>query len=234
MNERGMLVAVVGADGAGKTTASMRLVKELSAAGYPARYLDRWDIVGNPAYPSASFLMHDVPQIRTCVAAMPLPARLLFLLWTMSLVLSADQEQHRVAGIRVMDAYWMKHVASEVAYGLSADWSLAVAAALPTPDLVLHLRLTPELAWSRKQSNLVPYECGMDPSCSRQGFLAHQGRIAHLLDEWSERFGWMCIDASAPLESVVGILKAHILSAARASASREPGGQADLTASQNS
>ena len=171
--------------------------------GYTARRLDRWDIVDNPAFPAARFLKANVKDIRSCVADMPNPARLLFLLWLMSMAMSADCGKHAKEEIVLIDGYWMKHVASEIAYGLDENWTRNVAAALPVPDLVIYLQLSPEEAWLRKRGSLVPYECGMDASCPESGFLAHQRRIQGFLDSWRDRYGWTTVDASALFSNVL-------------------------------
>ncbi|MGA8429771.1 MAG: hypothetical protein WB729_08115 [Candidatus Sulfotelmatobacter sp.] len=213
MKQHKLLVAVVGGDGAGKTTVSTELVQQLNELGYKARCVGRWDIVDNPAYPSARFMKNDIRHIRKCVADMPPHPRFLFLLWTMSLSLSADVTRDSDDEIVVMDGYWMKHAASEVAYGLAPEWVLSVSSGLPVPQIVLHLSLTPEQAWPRKQADLVPYECGMDESCSKESFLQHQTRIRNLLDEWSRAFGWKHIDASPSLAVVISTAVSQVLSA---------------------
>jgi thymidylate kinase len=121
----------------------------------------------------------------------------------MSMALLASRREWSDETIVLLDGYWMKHAASEIAYGLDEKWVEYVVAGLPLPDLVIYLRLTPEEAWLRKRGSLVSYECGMDTSCSKTSFLAHQYRISSLLDAWSERFGWVVIDASAPSSDVV-------------------------------
>jgi thymidylate kinase len=193
-----MLIAVVGADGAGKSTVTAAVRARMAAAGYPARVVDRWDIVDNPAYPTARFLRPDVRDLRSCVALMANPSRFLFLMWASALALSDPYE-----GLTFLDGYWMKHAASEVAYGLDPAWVESVAHGLPKPDLTVHLRLSPELAWQRKGGQPYPYECGMDLTRSRPSFLAHQGRIGEVLDGWADRDGWYPVDASQPLETVV-------------------------------
>ena len=75
-----MIVAVVGSDGAGKSTLVRRAHGALVAAGRAADRVDRWDVVGNADYPAARFLVDDVPDLRACVAEMPNPPRFLFLM----------------------------------------------------------------------------------------------------------------------------------------------------------
>jgi dTMP kinase len=196
------LVAVVGADGAGKSMVSGLLAERLTAGGVAARRVDRWDIVGNPSYPTASCLTTTVAQARSCAARMSTTPRLLFLLWAATLALT-DRVDGPDGELAVLDGYWMKHAASEIAYGADPDWVAAVTAGLPAADLVVYLRLAPEIAWRRKGGRPVPYECGMDMSCTRAGFLAHQGVIGTVLDGWARRHGWLTVDADQPLDALV-------------------------------
>jgi dTMP kinase len=197
------LVAVVGGDGVGKTTVAQSLVARLGELGHSARYVRRWDIVDSSSYPEADFLNSDIGYIRNSAVGMPPPARFLFLLWTMALAVLGDAVRNGGEQFVVADGYWMKHAASEVAYGLTPEWVLAVTSGLPRPDVVLRLNLSPAQAWARKDGDLWPYECGMDESCSQESFVHHQARIGALLDQWSDVFGWHEIDASLPLRDVV-------------------------------
>jgi thymidylate kinase len=214
MSEGRTLIAIAGADGAGKTTVSKLLVERLNASGRSARYVDRWDIVGSARYPAADFLLDDVPHIRGRVPEMPPQPRLLFLLWTMALAASETAVRDATTEVVVLDGYWMKHAASEVVYGLDDQWVASVVNGLPAPDLVLRLRLDPVEAWRRKGGDVLPYECGMDDSCSRQAFLEHQGRIEGRLADWAAVYEWQEVDASAPLADIVENAVSHALAAA--------------------
>lgn len=200
-----MLIAVVGSDGAGKSTVTSRAAERLVGSGHPVRQIDRWHIVDNPAYPVTRFLSPPVSELRLRVAEMPNPPRFLFLMWSIGMALLGreDAVPPPEGEVRLLDGYWMKHAASEIVYGLDQGWVESVVAGLPRPDLVVYLRLEPEDAWRRKVDDVVPYECGMDASCSEESFLRHQGRILALLDEWSARHGWTEVDATAPLDAVI-------------------------------
>lgn len=206
-----MLISLAGLDGAGKSTLTRRLDGDLRAAGRAVRRIDRWDIVGNPEYPATRFMRPDVPDTRLCVADMPNPPRFLFLMWSIGMALLAKPPAP-AGTVTLLDGYWMKHAASEIVYGLSRPWVEAVVEALPRPDVVVHLALDPEVAWERKAGgDVVPYECGMDPSCSRETFLAHQHRIRAILDAWAERDGWRVVDASRPVDEVAAAVAAEAL-----------------------
>jgi dTMP kinase len=190
-----VIVAIVGPDGAGKSTATRQVTAHLRGRGDTATLVDRWDIVGDARYPAARFMQASVAETRRCVAEMPGASRFLFLMWSIGYALEA---RPRVPGaVTVLDGYWMKHAASEAAYGVDREWIESVVAGLPPTDEVVYLRVTPDVAWARKEDgDVVPYECGMDPSCSRASFVAHQTRILDVMDGWAERDGWTVVDAS--------------------------------------
>ncbi|MFI9626410.1 thymidylate kinase [Streptomyces sp. NPDC052042] len=200
-----MIISLVGPDGAGKSTVSHLATERLSADGVRIERVDRWDIVDNPAYPATRFIKPDVPDTRLCVAEMPGTTRFLFLMWSISHALLGRVPPTAQEGtITLLDGYWMKHAASEIAYGLDRTWAESVVAALPESGQALYLRLEPKRAWERKAGkDVVPYECGMDPDCTRDSFVSHQSRIQEVLDDWAEQFGWRIIDADAPLDAVV-------------------------------
>ncbi|WP_049564771.1 thymidylate kinase [Streptomyces sp. SBT349] len=200
-----MIVSLVGPDGAGKSTVSRLATERLSAGGVRIERVDRWDIVDNPAYPATRFMKPDVPDTRLCVAEMPGTTRFLFLMWSISHALMGRVPPTEQAGtVTLLDGYWMKHAASEIVYGLDRSWAEGVVSALPQSGRALYLRLEPKRAWERKAGkDVVPYECGMDPDCAQVSFESHQGRILEVLDDWAERFGWLTIEADAPLDDVV-------------------------------
>lgn len=203
------VVAVVGPDGAGKSTLTALLAERCTAAGHPASRVDRWDIADGARYPNASCLTGDVAVARRCAALMPGTPRLLFLLWASALAL-AD----RPAGpeeILLLDGYWQKHAASEIAYGADPAWVEAVGAGLPAADLTVYLRIDPEAAWSRKAGRPVPFECGMDLSCSRESFLAHQRSITATLDRWAARDGWLVADTRTTPQRLADSVMAAVL-----------------------
>ncbi|WP_075731364.1 dTMP kinase [Streptomyces acidiscabies] len=201
-----MLIALVGSDGAGKSTVT-RLLTAGSAG--PVRRSDRWDIVAEPQhYPSARLLRPDVQLGRTAAAEMPNPARFLFFLWSSCMALQGRDPAPSPDTVTLLDGYWMKHAAVEVVHGLDRAWVESVGAGLPACDQVLYLRITPETAWERKRGEeILPYECGGDPTCSRESFIAHQGRVQRVLDDWAGRFGWRTVDADRPVEEVAEIVR---------------------------
>jgi thymidylate kinase len=190
-----VLVAIAGADGAGKTTLSRQVHQALVRRGIDAVRLDRFDILDAKLSPASSFIDTDVLTLRQSVLQMPTAsARLLFMLWSMAITVSHQLNNGDAGKVVVYDSYWMKHTAAEIVFGAQEKAALAAACLLPQPDLTLYLKLEPATLLQRKRGDLVPYECGLDPACEGESFLRHQRRILSHLDSWSHRFGWQEID----------------------------------------
>lgn len=197
-----MIVALAGCDGVGKTTAIRLLLEELARRGRSARLVGRWDIVGNEAYPATRFIHPDIKDLRECVASMPPLPRFTFLMWTMHMALE-PYVQAADASIVIVDGYWMKHAASEIAYGVDEAYVAAITSKLPCADLTLLLDAPLDLLYARKAGDLVPYECGMDPSCSRESFVSHQAMIGATLRRWQAELGWVRIDVTQSREAAL-------------------------------
>lgn len=198
-----MLVCVVGTDGAGKSTVTAAIARRLAVEGRRVERVDRWDIVANQSYPAARFMRPDIPDTRLCVADMPNPPRFLFLMWSIGLALLGKRQLPEPGDVTLLDGYWMKHAASEIVYGLPRPWVEAVTEGLPRPDAVIYLRVDPASSWKRRpHGDIVPYECGMDPACGYEAFLAHQIKIRAVLDSWSARDAWIEVDAAPPRAEV--------------------------------
>jgi thymidylate kinase len=199
-----VLVAITGADGAGKTTLSKLVHQALLRNGVDAVRLDRFDILNSQLSPSSSFIDTDVLTLRQSVLQMPTAsARLLFILWSMAITMSHHAEETDAGKVVVYDSYWMKHTAAEIIFGAQEEPAIAAASLLPQPDLTLYLKLNPEELLERKRNDLVAYECGMDPACRPESFLQHQRQILARLDSWSRRLGWQEIDAAQSADALV-------------------------------
>lgn len=192
-----MKVAVVGGDGAGKSSATRFLEEQLVKRGLSVHRVDKWDVIRADLFPEYRFMRDDLPTLRRCVSDMQPVTRTFFLFWT----LHGTLQDHVTEGgdIVLLDGYWPKHAASEILYSNCADLVEASVAVMPPADLTVFLDVSPEVAYERriadKETPLVPYECGLDPRLSRESFLVHQTRSREILARWSDARGWTKIDA---------------------------------------
>ena len=192
-----MIVALDGPDGAGKSTHVERLHAWLRDAGVPCAVVSKWDVFEPALHPEARFLRGtDIAELRICVAEMPTPARSLFVMW-----LYAEAASRAVAssgvGVVILDGYWQKHAAAEIAYGCAPEVMDALAPSMSIADAVVYLDVTPEEALERKRGALTPYECGLDFDRDPQRFLDQQRAIRARMLEWAERDGWLRVAATS-------------------------------------
>lgn len=188
-----MIIALDGPDGAGKSTQVRDLVAWVQDLGHTARVVGKWDIFVPGVVPQARFLRGtDQYDLRTCIAEMPSPARMLFLGWMNTT--AATRAQECDADVVILDGYWGKHAAAELLAGCPPELVHAITAAIAPVDTIVYLDVTPEEALRRKGTDLAPYECGRDPECSPVEFLRHQTAVREVLLQWADTLGWTVVD----------------------------------------
>jgi thymidylate kinase len=168
MSGRGVMVCVSGADGSGKSS----LVSRLAGAMPNARVVTIWDLMADPA---ARPLFADKAALQTFLGTLLPESRSLFL---MSCLKAAMERAS--TGLRVVDAYWYKYLANEVALGADPERVLPLGKMFERPALTLHLELAPEVAAERKKGGFTPYECGLKRP-GAEAFIAFQTRTAPLV-----------------------------------------------------
>jgi dTMP kinase len=190
-----VIITIDGPDGAGKSTHVALLHDWLRDEGVPCSVVSKWDVLDPDLHPEARFLRSaELSELKACVAEMPTPARSLFIMW---LYAETVARASRLAdgGLVVLDGFWMKHAAAELAYGCDPELVDALVASMGDIDAVLYLDVTPEEALRRKQGALTPYECGLDAARDPAKFLALQTAIRDRMRAWAERDGWLCVTA---------------------------------------
>jgi len=137
--------------------------------------------------------------VRACFAEMEGVARPLFVFWMVSATMPRDLSDP--SSIYLLDGYWMKYLAAEMAYGCDPEWLKDVVRCFPPADLVLWLDVEPEEALRRKK-RLSPYECGRDQTAASHAFLGHQRLVRGHLRDLAESMKWQRVSAMAPPQEV--------------------------------
>jgi len=161
----------------------------------------------------AAFLQPDLDGLRLAIARMVGVSRTLFLFWT----IAASTRARSSADVVLLDGYWFKHGAAEIAMGADPALVRALADALPRPDVSIFLDVDPHVAALRKKNLFTPYECGCNEECSTDQFIVHQSKVRTALIDFNKRDGGMSIDATLTAEEVLckvmGQIRAVISSA---------------------
>jgi thymidylate kinase len=200
-----VIVAIDGPDGAGKSTHVALLHDWLTEQGIASEVVSKWHVLDAQYHPDTRFLRGtELAEFRLCIAQMPSLARSLFIMWLYAEVV--DRAAKVAPGtVVILDGFWMKHAAAELAYGCDPRLVDAIvanmAAGIGTVDAVLYLDVEPEVALERKLQSLTPYECRLDMDRSPAHFIEQQMAIRSRLLEWADREGWLRVAASGPLEA---------------------------------
>jgi dTMP kinase len=139
--------------------------------------------------------------------------RTIFALFRRSLELRLGQD----GPLFILNGYWYKYAASELAYGVSAAAIAAAVADFPAPCSTFFLDLSPEEAWFRKGSGST-YERGLmrggpaqeNADAGRQ-FVDFQRRIRPHWEALQRQHGpWTRISAAPSPERVLATIEASL------------------------
>jgi dTMP kinase len=180
------IIAITGTDGTGKSTLCSNLCVK-----YPNfREVSIWDAMNGS-------LFHTKKDIDTYLCSLSPNARLLFL--SHALMQAFDIAQKSEVQVLLLNGYYYKYFASELALG--ADQSLVnkMMATFPVPDLIIELVGTPEVSFARKEK-LSRYECGLE-NPSFAAFQAFQKKVIAEFQAF-DRSDWKTISSELPIDRV--------------------------------
>jgi thymidylate kinase len=206
----GRLFCVTGPDGSGKSTLVAGLVDRLRGeTGAGVGVVSIWDLMARPDI-RASFPI-DPSRIDAYLAALGGHARAHFLLHC--LAEATAQGLASDAPWLLLDGYWYKYLAIEIAHGAAEADVVALTAMFPEPALVLYLDVPAATAVARK-ARFSRYESGLAAAPDAAAFAAFQAKVRPVLDGWAGRRGWARLDGAAEPGAVLGaawrVVREHV------------------------
>ena len=120
-----------------------------------------------------------------------------------ALHMALELAQERRPDVLLLNGYWYKYFASEVAHGANPTVARSLTAAFPQPNWTFHLTVRPEDVLRRKPHR-SDYESGYadDPRM----FLEFQRRTQQILVGLGRELGWIDIDGRMPAEDITAVL----------------------------
>ncbi|MBB4854235.1 thymidylate kinase [Mycobacteroides chelonae] len=121
-----------------------------------------------------------------------------------ALHLALELAGKRDANTILLNAYWYKYFATEVAHGGDPLILRRLAAGFPEPDLTFYLTISPLDALARKRQR-SDYESGYG---DEDKFLVFQQHSHAALDTLADEFAWIKLDgAAAPADLTAAMLE---------------------------
>ena len=191
------LICVTGPDGSGKTTQISRIAEILERGGkHQVAAVTIWDLLLDPTC-KGKLLFDDPATVDRYLSILHPTSRALFLYHCFHEAMELGKK--RGANVLLINAYWYKYYATEVAHGGDKQKLRKLAEDIfPAPDLTFHLKIAPEQAFGRKE-RLSGYESGFAKNRNEAAFVAFQ-RTAHaVLDELAADLHWIPLDAREPV-----------------------------------
>ena len=197
---KGVLIAVEGLDGSGKSTQAHLLVEWLRSLGAPVHHTE-WN--SSPLVASSTKKAKMEKRLKP---------------ETFHLIHAADfadryerqiQPLIEVGGIVVCDRYKFTALARDGSRGIESDRIEKCYSFAREPDLTLYFKVSPDVSLSRidkGRSQLKYYEAGMDMNLSEdpfESYLILQGRQREIYDRLSQSGRMVEIDADRTIPEVL-------------------------------
>lgn len=201
------LICVTGADGAGKTTQIVHLAERLERGqGKKVAVVTVWDLLLDPG--TQDLLAFDEPaQVDRYLSILGPTSRALFMFHCLFEALQLAQRKG--ADVLLLNSYWYKYYATEIAHGGDAAVLRKLADVFPAPDRTFYLRLGPEEAAERK-AVLSGYETGFADPRSKEAFVAFQRPAHAALEALAQELDWTPIDATLGQKEQTELLLAEL------------------------
>lgn len=186
------IICITGLDGIGKSTL-IEGIKKHYASLYQSTI---WDLMTNPV---KGLPFKSKQEIDNFLCELTPDSRLFFLAHAMKYSIdkacSSDKENI------LIDSYYYKYFASELALGADKRMVIALQEAFPQPDYVIELVLPLEEVVKRKKQ-YSRYECGLSDQPGAGSFLAFQKKVMIAWNRF-DTSDWRKIDATLSPDQVL-------------------------------
>lgn len=193
-------------DGAGKSTQIDELAARLEGDGRSVAVATIWDLILDPAFEGRA-LFAEPSEADGYLELLSPVSRMFFLAHSISE--SVVRALARGTDVLLLNAYWYKYYATEVAHGGDRAVLRAINSVLPEPHVTFYLRITPAEA-ARRKGTFSAYEAGFATPRSAAAFEAFQAPAVRELDALAEELGWIALPDQAPTTDLTDLIVDHL------------------------
>lgn len=199
------LICVTGPDGSGKTTQIAKLAERLERRGKrKVAGVTIWDLLLDPSV-KTKVPFRSPAEVDAYLEVLHPTSRAMFLFHCFYQAL--ELAKRRGPDVCLLNAYWYKYYATEVAHGGDPEVLRRLASVFPEPDLTFYLKVDPEEAFRRK-ARLSGYESGFPRERNRAAFVEFQIRAHRALDGLSN--AWVPLNGTEPIDALTDQILARI------------------------
>jgi thymidylate kinase len=189
-------LCVTGTDGVGKSTLLAEVADRLARSGRRVAVVTVWDALrALPGVPPVA----TRDEIDRYFATLEPISRALLVFHALATAL--ERARARGVQIELLDGYWYKCVATEIAYGGDAERLLRLAMVFPEPTHVVRLHLDVALA-ARRKTSFSRYETGFAGAPTARAFVVFQRRVAVALASVLAARPHLVLDARPPVSQL--------------------------------
>lgn len=193
-----MIACVTGPDGSGKSTQVAAVAGLLGKEGYSVACSQIWDPMLDPAF--AGRALFDSPaKADAYLELLDSTSRMYFLCH--ALQESLVRARARGTDVVLLNAYWYKYHAVEVAHGGDAPALRTITSVLPAPDVTFYLHISPSRA-ARRKERFTGYETGFAASRTADAFESFQVVAVRELEALAGEFGWVMLPGEEPAATI--------------------------------
>ncbi|MFF2549517.1 hypothetical protein ACFVUS_00905 [Nocardia sp. NPDC058058] len=184
------VVCIAGGDASGKSTQVAAVAKTLRDQGISTAEAGIWDALDDPVI-AARLPFRDRDEVFGYLRVLRPSSRALFLFHAVQV--AVELAAAAAPEVILLNAYWYKYFATEVAHGGDPAALRAHASGFAAPDLTCYLKVSPGTALARKIER-SDYESGYGDA---EKFLEFQQQSQTVLDGLSRELGWHELDGTA-------------------------------------
>ncbi len=192
-------ICVTGADGAGKSSLIELLLKDKQLfEGKKVKEVTIWDLFNLPLEQQRIFIKSK-KDVDLYLKSLSPQSRTFFLLHCFAQAIEIARKEE--VDIALINAYWYKYMAMEVAYDNDLEGRLLLTKNFPQPDKVFVLQVSVDTASKRKQY-YSGFESGFPDKMSAAAFSDFQMKVQAAFRQIISKVEHVALDGELPLETL--------------------------------
>ncbi len=194
-------ICITGPDGCGKSTLISGILDKIKTeTDLRVELISIWDMLLHSTEFQAVIGFTSKAELDKYLELLNPVSRSLFLFHVFNQ--SMELAKKKDVDVFLIDSYWYKYFATEIAHGADKDIIFPITSIFPEPDLTCFINVTPELAFSRKDK-CSGYEIGYAESHTEEAFISFQIPAYEIFQNLSLKKEWVNLDGTDSPDKLV-------------------------------